>query len=701
MPEYRYDVELIINDKASRRNLLHSLNRLLSGEYEEVLFYFAGHGVVTDLGTFLVTVDGDDVEPGISLDYLRNLLRAPAAEHITAVAILDCCHAGAAATREPRARPLQPMSGEHVIETVQGLSGKVVFAACRSDQGASESRRLRHGVFTAQIIEGLCGGATDTDGSVTVSTLYDYVARPFETIVGQTPVFRGDLMGRVVLGSGLPPRSQRELAESELLRIEHQAESAVNDYVRATAMDLRSWTSGGYLDACGRLAPILRWLNRYNAEHIKLRISARFANALTTANSKLAHLGDLVEGLKTPIGEVRRKLGSGTFGSVWHLVDPAGQDLAYKVYHPTELENQEKLDRFGRGFRAMEQLNHHNIAKVLHYTDVPVGFSMEYIAGMNAREWVAGGTDVLEGLRHLLIVTEAVKHAHSRGVIHRDIKPENILMRWTDVGTYEAVLADFDLAWFSTATQLTRQGFGTYIYGSPEQIEAAKSTAAHEPTTDVYSLGQMLFFMVCGHDPAPRLADNHHVFAQKLANEVSAIPASLLLELYANSTRVSYNQRIQTASAFGEILTEAITDIEGESSSTPLEGRSFARELVFSFVGLESRRRLSDASFVTEAGATIVEVVGAGLQAGRMMLEVRLHCQVFGLAGIDGKTARRTVNQRLDDLIDRERRMTRRAGRQGPFETYIQVRDLLPTLAGIADARRVISDVISILERRD
>lgn len=700
MPEYGYQVSTLFNAQATRRSVLAALNRLFAGDDDEVILYFAGHGAATDLGVFLVTSDGDDVEPGVSLDYLRNMLRRPAASNITAVVILDCCHAGSATVRGGPTQAFTPMSSENVIDSIQGLSGKVVFAACRSEEGAQESTRLRHGLFTAHIVDGLCGGATDTEGCVTVSTLYDYVAKPFESVVGQTPVFRGDLVGRVVLGSGLPPRTQQELAESELMTIEQQAEGVINDYVRMTAMDLRSWVTGGYLDACGRLTPILRWLNRYK-DNVKLRLRPRFTNAVTTANSKLAHLGDLVEGLITPLGTVKQKLGTSTFGSVWRIVDPTGADLAYKVYHPTELENQEKLDRFGRGFRAMQQLNHSNIAKVHHYTDVPVGFSMDYIAGPNAREYVAGGVEIIDGLRHLQIVTQAVMHAHSHGVMHRDIKPENILMRWTESGTYDAVLADFDLAWFSTATQLTRQGFGTYIYGSPEQIEAPRSNAAHEPTTDVYSLGQVLFFLVCGHDPAPRLADNHHALAQKLANEVSAQPARLLLALYDNSIKTASDQRIQTASELAEILREAITRIEGESSTTPLEGRSFSRELVFSFVGLDPRRRLSEMSFVTEASATIVEVVHAELYTGRMVIDVRIHCQVFGLAGIDSKTARRTVNQRLDDLIDRERRMTRKTGRQGPFETFIQVRDLLPTLAGVADARRVIADVLSILERRE
>lgn len=701
MPEYGYQVITLLDEQATRRAVLTTLNTLFSGDDHEVLLYFAGHGVSTDLGIFLMTYDGDDVEPGVSLDYLRNVLRRSAASDVTAVVILDCCHSGAATFRGLNSQRLPSMSSENVIDSIQGLNGKVVFAACRSDEGANESLALRHGLFTAHIIEGLCGGATDTEGYVTVSTLYDYVARPFEKIVGQTPVFRGDLVGRVVLGSGLPPRTQMELAESELLRIEQQAEGAVNDYVRMTAMDSRSWASGGYVDACGRLAPILRWLNRYKAEHMKLRLSPRFTNAVTTANSKLAHLGDLVEGLITPLGKVKEKLGSGTFGSVWRIEDPTGADLAYKVYHPTELANQEKLDRFGRGFRAMEQLNHPNIAKVHHYTDVPVGFSMDYIAGMNAREYIATGPEILDGLLHLLVIAQTVVHAHSRGVMHRDIKPENILMRWTESGAYEAVLADFDLAWFSTATQLTRQGFGTYIYGSPEQIEAARSNAAHEPTTDIYSLGQMLFFVVCRHDPAPRLADNPNALAQKLGNEVSALPARMLLELYNNGTHISYSQRIQTASEFAENLRDAITRIEGSSSTTPLEGRGFARELVFSFIGLDPRRRLSDMSFLTEAGSTIVEVVNADLFGARMAINVRIHCQIFGLSGADNKAARRTVNQRLDDLIDRERRMTRKIGRQAPFETFIQVNDLLPTLAGVTDAHRVIADVVSILERRD
>lgn len=158
---------------------------------------------------------------------------------------------------------------------------------------------------------------------------------------------------------------------------------------------------------------------------------------------------------------------------------------------------------------------------------------------------------------------------------------------------------------------------------------------------------------------------------------------------------------MQSASEFTEVLYEAISRIEGDASVIALEGRGFARELVFSFAGLDARRRLSDRTFITESGTTVVEVLHAMPRGGQMSVDVRLHCQYFGIAGVDAKTARRTVNQRLDDYVATDPRLSRKAGKQLPLEIFITLKDLKPTLVGVADAQQALKEVIAILERRE
>src|SRR5213076_3273590 len=90
----------------------------------------------------------------------------------------------------------------------------------------------------------------------------------------------------------------------------------------------------------------------------------------------------------------------------------------------------------------------------------------------------------------LLAVSEAVEHAHQKGMIHRDLKPGNLLL--TSDGRPK--VTDFGLAALLDASiRLTQTGavVGTPDYMSPEQ--ALGRPEAIGPRTDVYGLGAILY----------------------------------------------------------------------------------------------------------------------------------------------------------------------------------------------------------------
>jgi serine/threonine protein kinase len=697
MPEYAYDTRLVLNGKATRREILAQLNQLLSDAYDEVLFYFAGHGISTPFGTFLVTADFDPVDPGIGLDYLARLLRSMKAD-ATAVVILDCCHSGSATTRA-LSEPQRSMNGADVSNAVHSLgAGRIVMAACQSHEGAKETSELRHGLFTFHLIDALCGTAADSDGNVSVTTLYEYVARRFESVSGQTPVLRGDLIGRVVLGRGLPPRETKELEDVEMMRIENQAEAMVNEYVEATAIDMERWISTGYVDACGRLEPLVHWLDGNEAKHVKLRLRPRFASAVGTAHAKLAHLGDIIQGMSTPLGKVVARLGSGTFGTVWRVQD-GEHSVAYKVYNPSELSNKEKRQRFDRGFRAMKQMNHPHIVRVHQLTSCPVGFTMDLIQGPNAREYVAAEPEPLDSLRHLTTVAETLQHAHSRDVVHRDVKPENILLSW-DVqrGAYLAFLTDFDLAWFSSATQFTKEGLGSFIYAAPEQIGKPRSNVAHAPTTDVYSFGQLLFFLLCSRDPVPHLADNTRALQRHLTGRLTEEACGAIVDLYDQCTRDNPSERGQDFRAICDVMFAIVRSVEGATDATRVDSSRFSRELGFSVAGAAPGHRISDTSFLTASGGTMVETTFSQLSTGSARIVLRLQVQqMFAFQG-ERKSARRSVNQRIDSALMFYKFAKRHPGRQNPFETYIHIENIPMSMAGVRITREVLTRVIDCIE---
>lgn len=577
------------------------------------------------------------------------------------------------------------------------------MASCGGAHLGYEDADLKHGVFTSCLLDGLLGEAADPAGLITVPGLYDYISRRMTDFKLQTPIFRGDIAGQLVLGQGLDPRRDPLRDSDRAIVIEREARKHLQNYQKLVApafADLNAWKTEGHKSACQALEPILGWFEGRIRAYPNLKNRPVFMEQHNAAMGRLASLCTLEAELVTIDGIVTDKLGSGNFGTVWNIKRPgAVPPLAYKVYHYQDLDVGEKLKRFRRGYDAMAQLDHPHIIKVHRFTKCPVGFYMTFIDGPNLRDFTGTLEDPCSLLKCLLTIAETLKHAHKRGVVHRDVKPENILMKY-EKSVWLPFLTDFDLAWFSTATQVTKEARGTWQYSAPEQLATPTSASAHAKTTDSYSFGQLCYFALTGSDPVPLdMADNRGRLAEKLHLGWFVEAAEEFVDLYVSCTERNPKKR----PLFGDIC-ETLFKVYGLLSdiatSDVLSVDRFVKELVFSMAGLSSDRKGDDDSFTTLTGKTRVLVSPDRQKHRTIGLVYDFHALVPPyLGGTDSyEKMRKVLGERIDRVLDEIPNTRRQAGSQAPFQVFVYHRDVPWSLEGLRVSRVLISGVVDAIE---
>ncbi len=201
------------------------------------------------------------------------------------------------------------------------------------------------------------------------------------------------------------------------------------------------------------------------------------------------------------------RIGTGGMGAVY-LAERADGDFAQRVavkLVKRGLDSEELLLRFRRERRLLAQLEHPHIGRLIDGGTLDDGqpyLVMEHVDGEPIDTYCQGrDVPLRDRLALFLEVCAAVDHAHRQLVVHRDLKPSNVLVtrggscKLLDFGIAKLLDADAeDLLVTQTATRLYSPR-----YASPEQIRGEPVTTA----CDVYSLGVMLYELLCGISPYP------------------------------------------------------------------------------------------------------------------------------------------------------------------------------------------------------
>ena len=219
------------------------------------------------------------------------------------------------------------------------------------------------------------------------------------------------------------------------------------------------------------------------------------------AKGSVLHPGETFHGYV-----IEKQIGQGGLGSIWlgrhRMLDTL---FAIKVLDPEVAEAKpEHVTRFVREAKLATRIRHPNLVAVhdagydesrgIYY------LVMDYVKGDTLRSTIAfgGALPEKEAVRIILQVANVLAAAQRFGMVHRDLKPENIML--TTEGTVK--LLDLGIAKTSggidSLKTMAKSLFGTPAYISPEQ---ALDSSAVDARADVFSLGIILFELLCGRHP--------------------------------------------------------------------------------------------------------------------------------------------------------------------------------------------------------
>lgn len=409
-------------------------------------------------------------------------------------------------------------------------------------------------------------------------------------------------------------------------------------------------------------------------------------------------------GTRLSMGSVIEQLGQGGFGTVFRVQTDEGVDSAFKLFHRTDLEDLEKRRLFRRGYDAMVQLRGHpNIVEVHTFSDLPVGFSMAYVAGPDLDRGIGQLVSAHDRLRLALTVAESVATAHAQGVLHRDIKPGNVLLRQVDDGI-EPVLTDFDLAWIEgkRTQQVTTQSYATLQYGAPEQLDPRLLRYRNEQTVDVYGFGALLWFILTQEAPpiSATWTDGHWLeLARRLESAIPGQAIEALIAIVRRATAVKPTDRFQTMEALVDELSRVVA--LSQRAEQLMRPNEFRKEVLLRLSGELTDRE----SIQSRTGGTNWALAVAGAADGN--LSVNADCTLLREPSYEGVTSRRFVTRSVktvdERLVEFERRTGLKAQRHGfaagaGSHLTVSIAAVPATLSAAHEVGGVLAAVARVLE---
>jgi serine/threonine protein kinase len=195
------------------------------------------------------------------------------------------------------------------------------------------------------------------------------------------------------------------------------------------------------------------------------------------------------------------QLGEGGMAKVYNALDTRAEgNVAIKVILPNKRTSSAFLQQFEREAKALANLTHTNIVKVLNYgvQDGQPYLVMEYVPGGTLKEAMNHKMPWQTAAAILAPIARALDYVHRQQIVHRDVKPSNILLH----EDFRPMLSDFGILKLLEGKEEKVEsaigaGIGTPEYMPPEQGMGKEV----DFRADIYSLGLVFYEMITGQKP--------------------------------------------------------------------------------------------------------------------------------------------------------------------------------------------------------
>jgi serine/threonine protein kinase len=258
--------------------------------------------------------------------------------------------------------------------------------------------------------------------------------------------------------------------------------------------------------------------------------------------------------------QIIEEIGQGGMGRVFKAKDlELDTIVALKMIKPQLSTDPDIVARFKRELLLAREILHEHVIRIHDLGEINgiKYISMNYIQGNTLKEILqsTGKLTVEKSIEIIKQVCSALVAAHRKGIIHRDLKPQNIMLDKS--GT--AYVLDFGIARSLHLDEAAPEEgivLGTPDFMSPEQIKGEKA----DTTTDIYSLGIILYEMVTGK--LPFIADNHRTLLYRHLNEIPEAPSKFNSQVPLNLERIILKCMEKKRKNRYQSVNEILQDIE-------------------------------------------------------------------------------------------------------------------------------------------